>query len=177
MSGLDGTIGKSPMITVRPGQGFGVMSGSCPGQMSGLDYNRTRPRPLKGGGLSGSRVRVWRPKWNFEGGARMRNRRPQEGNVAWKATMAAYRFKPGRPGHRRCKAMKRGTDVQCGHLALKGNTVCLVHGGNLQRWRDANAKIKTKRSKATSAALRGAYQRAGRDHSDGDGGTGGTSKR
>src|SRR3954471_11198755 len=108
----------------------------------------------------------------------MRKRRPQEGNVAWKATMAAYRFKPGRPGHRRCKAMKRGTDVQCGHLALRGLSVCMVHGGQLQRWRAANAK--TKRSKATSAALRGAYQRAGRggrDHIDGDGGPGGTSKR
>jgi hypothetical protein len=58
------------------------------------------------------------------------------GNAAWKAAAIANQILPGYKNRRRCVARKRGTDIQCGQLAMSGVPCCRYHGGKGQTvWR------------------------------------------
>lgn len=52
------------------------------------------------------------------------------GNAAWHGSVAKYRFKRGRPGFRKCAALKRN-GAPCGNLAMRWVSVCQCHGGRM----------------------------------------------
>jgi hypothetical protein len=64
------------------------------------------------------------------------------GNATWHAVAFSYRFKRGRPGFRKCAALKRNGEL-CGNLAMRGVSVCQCHGGRM-----LNARRRFQRMKA-----------------------------
>jgi hypothetical protein len=52
------------------------------------------------------------------------------GNIPWLVSGMKYRFKRGRPGFRRCAALKR-TGSPCNNLAMRWVSVCQCHGGRM----------------------------------------------
>jgi len=52
------------------------------------------------------------------------------GNASWQAAAVKYRFKRGRPGFRKCAALKRNGQP-CGNLAMRSISVCQCHGGRM----------------------------------------------
>jgi hypothetical protein len=57
-------------------------------------------------------------------------RTPGSGNAAWQAVAFKYRFRRGRPGFRKCAALKRNGEP-CGNLAMRRVSVCQCHGGRM----------------------------------------------
>ena len=52
------------------------------------------------------------------------------GNINWLVSGMTYRFKPGRPGCRKCMAQKRNGQP-CNNLAMRSISVCQCHGGRM----------------------------------------------
>ena len=57
-------------------------------------------------------------------------RTPGSGNALWQAVAVGHRFKLGRPGFRKCAALKRNGQP-CGNLAMRHVSVCQCHGGRM----------------------------------------------
>ena len=57
-------------------------------------------------------------------------RTPGSGNARWRAATIGCRFKRGRPGFRKCAALKRNGEP-CGNLSMRHVTVCQCHGGRM----------------------------------------------
>jgi hypothetical protein len=89
--------------------------------------------------------------------------RPQYGNAAWKATMKAHEWKPGRPGLRKCSAIARYTGQPCGKLAMRGVGVCYTHGGwGLQAAKKVREAMRNGKAPNQANQLRAHYKAAGR---------------
>src|SRR5688572_15275565 len=63
----------------------------------------------------------------------------------------------------RCSARKKGTEQQCGHLAVRGRNVCHMHGGHAPRGLAAGRWKDGRYSKALPPSLAAAYERARQD--------------
>lgn len=51
------------------------------------------------------------------------------GNAAWKASRRMSQAQPGNANRRRCKVIKRSDGQPCRGMAVRGCTVCYLHGG------------------------------------------------
>ena len=67
--------------------------------------------------------------FSYAGGCGMPRTRGS-GNASWQAAAVKYRFKRGRPGFRKCAALKRNGQP-CGNLAMRSTSVCQCHGGRM----------------------------------------------
>ena len=72
------------------------------------------------------------------------SKRPQEGNLAWKAARLKSQFKKGGTSlhHRRCEAKRQCNGERCKATAVKGMRVCYMHGGQLGLATRRRAKLK-----------------------------------
>jgi hypothetical protein len=57
-------------------------------------------------------------------------RTPGSGNIRWRVSTFRSRFKRGRPGFRKCSAVKRDGEP-CGNLSMRHVSVCQCHGGRM----------------------------------------------